>query len=455
MKKSLFAVAAATAFTGAAQAQSSVTVYGLVDVGYINASAKAAGPNNGVESVNGNNVNAVTSKGGSGNFSALSGNAQSTSRIGFRGAEDLGGGLAAFFTVEIGLQPNNAQVVDSGVGQNRQTFIGVRKSGVGELSVGTQYTTIHTAAAKTDPGELNNMMGNVIYDKAAGLSSAASGSAMNGGTLTGFGGQQNNTSYTVRSTNMLRVQSPTFNGLQGNAFYVVNSSTQNEANLSGNGSRAGTLGGQSNNTGWGAGIDFAIQKALITANIQQFNNKQPLTMDLSAGTVLAGAPAYGYYGAGGAASGSNVKDTQQYYAATYDFGILKAYAQYVNRKAVSQLDSGTYSQRSATQIGIRTSLTPNIQSWLSGGIGRVSGMTNAFENGGVMIQQNTSTANFNGWQVGTNYLLSKRTNLYAIYGQQSTNNMSIGYSAANAAVVGTSPTSYKASNMALGVRHTF
>jgi predicted porin len=35
MKKSLFALAAVTAFAGAAQAQSSVTVYGILDIGYI------------------------------------------------------------------------------------------------------------------------------------------------------------------------------------------------------------------------------------------------------------------------------------------------------------------------------------------------------------------------------------------------------------------------------------
>jgi len=41
MKKSLFAVAAATAFAGAAQAQSSVTVYGVLDMGYIGSNVRA------------------------------------------------------------------------------------------------------------------------------------------------------------------------------------------------------------------------------------------------------------------------------------------------------------------------------------------------------------------------------------------------------------------------------
>jgi Holliday junction DNA helicase RuvA len=54
MKKSLFALAAVTAFAGAAQAQSSVTVYGILDVGYVggNAKATAAGKNS-AETVSG------------------------------------------------------------------------------------------------------------------------------------------------------------------------------------------------------------------------------------------------------------------------------------------------------------------------------------------------------------------------------------------------------------------
>ncbi len=81
MKKSLFAVAAATAFAGAAQAQSSVTVYGILDVGYIGSSS--------------NNVIAQGSKNTTNQFGQ---SAETTSRLGFRGTEDLGGGDRAFFT---------------------------------------------------------------------------------------------------------------------------------------------------------------------------------------------------------------------------------------------------------------------------------------------------------------------------------------------------------------------
>jgi predicted porin len=460
MKKSLFAVAAATAFTGAAQAQSSVTVYGLLDVGYIGSNASARGPGSAANLSNAalqtqtyNNAQST---------SALSGNAQSTSRLGFRGVEDLGGGLNAFFTVEFGLQPNNAQNMDSGVGQNRQTFIGLRKKGLGEAAVGMQYTTIHNAAAATDPGQLNNMMGNVIYDKAAGMSATTAGSAQNGGTLLGYGGQQNNTSYTVRSANMLRFATENVSGFKGNAFYVVNSSNSNQTDLNSNTSVAGTSGGQAQNYGWGVGVDFSYQKAFLTANYQTFVNKQALAVNISTEAFVSGQPIAGYYGAGGASNGVNVSDVQQYYAGTYDFGILKAYAQYINRKVTSQLDSGVYSSRTATQLGVRSSITPKVEAWLSGGVGKVQGMSSSLNPAGSgtpgdtgFYSGNTSKASFNGWQVGSNYILSKRTNLYVIYGQQSTSNMDIGAYVAKSDAAVNSPTSYKSSNYALGIRHVF
>jgi predicted porin len=59
----------------------------------------------------------------------------------------------------------------------------------------------------------------------------------------------------------------------------------------------------------------------------------------------------------------------------------------------------------------------------------------------------SNAANFGGFQLGSNYWLSKRTNLYAIYGQQRTSNQSWTQNG--------NPTSYNANNYALGLRHTF
>ena len=62
-------------------------------------------------------------------------------------------------------------------------------------------------------------------------------------------------------------------------------------------------------------------------------------------------------------------------------------------------------------------------------------------------------ANLTSWQIGSNYYLSKRTNLYAIYGQVGTSNVS--YSGTNTNAMNQNPSSFNASNYAVGLRHTF
>ena len=151
MKKSLFALAATTAFAGAAQAQSSVTVYGLLDMGYVGYNTRFAEGNTGSKAVNKTTGNAFSSS------------AESTSRLGFKGTEDLGGGTSAFFTVELGITPNSQQAVNSGATQNRQTFVGLKKNGLGSTAIGTQYTPVFNANAATNPNGSNNLLGDLVY----------------------------------------------------------------------------------------------------------------------------------------------------------------------------------------------------------------------------------------------------------------------------------------------------
>ena len=158
----------------------------------------------------------------------------------------------------------------------------------------------------------------------------------------------------------------------------------------------------------------------------------------SAGATAAGtfaAANINIFGAGQSSSlGTNVKDNQYYVAATYDFGILKAYAQYINRKVTAQQDTGYYAKRTGEQIGVRSFITPTIEAWAQGGLGKMTAFGSA-----------NPAANLTSWQIGSNYYLSKRTNLYAIYGQQLNS---------NGAASGVT-TSSGASNYAVGVRHTF
>lgn len=388
MKKSLFALAAVGAFAGAAQAQSSVTVYGIIDAGYIGGNVRGTTGNS-----------AGTARG---TYSNIGSSAESTSRLGFRGTEDLGGGMSAFFTLETGLQPTNAT---ASTFNNRQTFVGLSDKKLGAISFGTQYTNIHIAVGATDPGQQNNMVGNVIYPIAP---------ANNGNAGVGqFASTSNTDSYTIRTANMVKYVSNNISGFKASAFYTLSNQDTTV--------QTSTSGGNNNNSGWGVGLDYTWNKLLVTANYQALASNQSAT---AANNAAIWSNATG---------GTNVRDNQMYFAATYDFGILKAYAQYINRKATDYKNSNYYLSRTAQQIGVRGYITKTVEGWASGGTGR-------YDSFGA----STPTVNFTGYQIGTNYWLSKRTNMYAIFGstQQSSANV------ANQPSIG-------ANNYALGVRHTF
>jgi predicted porin len=83
MKKSLLALAVLGAFAGAASAQSSVTMFGVVDL-------------------SGNDI-----KNGNAHTQSLQSNQLNSNRLGFRGIEDLGGGLKAGFWLEMAMNNEN------------------------------------------------------------------------------------------------------------------------------------------------------------------------------------------------------------------------------------------------------------------------------------------------------------------------------------------------------------
>jgi len=447
MKKSLFAVAALSAIAGAAQAQSSVTVYGILDVGYVGQNTKALGPTvSAVTNVPTPSIAAPVNKAGSAaqTSNQFGAGAQQTNRIGFKGTEDLGGGMSAFFTVELGLTPNGEQAINTGATQNRQTFVGLKKNGVGSGSIGTQYTVVHSAVGATDPGQQNQMMGDVIYGSASGVDTKLNGTSSNLSNTTD--------NYTVRTNNMLKLQSEKMAGFTVTGFLTANNSNSTQVSntastsLSVNtaSSNTGYSGGLNNQNGWGLGANYEWQKLLVTANYQSFTSKNPIsdtytytaknytvsTVNISSTVTTVGGPVAWNQSSGG----SNVADNQAYVAATYDFGILKAYAQWSNRKVKSQENPSYYLGRSAQQIGVRIFITPTVEAWASVGNGRYQS-----------YGQNNPTAQFTGYQVGSNYWLSKRRNLYAIYGGFNTSTVT----------VGTGNYSANANNYAVGVRHTF
>jgi len=130
MKKSLLAIAVISAFASAAQAQSSVTVYGIVDVGIMgethsgNLNSTPAIVSSGVA---GSASNSATGGSGIHNGTAVGGMAggESQSRIGFKGSEDLGSGTKAIFTLETGFNAMTGNIANTGIPGNNQRSLQV------------------------------------------------------------------------------------------------------------------------------------------------------------------------------------------------------------------------------------------------------------------------------------------------------------------------------------------
>ena len=217
MKKSLLAVAAIGAFASAAQAQSSVTVYGILDVGYIGSNTREVGApaTTGVQTINKYQK------------SAFGQSAEQTSRLGFKGTEDLGGGASAFFTVELGLTPQNSELsggtaedrtqrttqASGSAVDNRQSFVGLKKNGIGQFAFGRQYTPVFNTGAATSPGQYNNVVGDVVY---------AGGTSVYASTATLTSGNNNGIGFTNRASNALTAQSDKFAGFVVGGMYAVN-----------------------------------------------------------------------------------------------------------------------------------------------------------------------------------------------------------------------------------------
>jgi len=435
MKKSLFALAAVTAFAGAAQAQSSVTVYGILDVGYVGGNERLAGP-----SINGNTVNQQTSN-------SFNQSAQSTSRLGFRGREDLGGGTAAFFTMETQILPNSSPAgTNNLLGNARAAFVGLSQKGIGQASIGLQNTVVTDAIGPTITGEFNNIVGSLLFPgQTTGSTGGTTGSlGLQNASLTANSANGATDAFTFRTSNTLKLQTERMMGLQIGGMVVMNDTTQTQGPVATAGN-AGYSGGKNNANGWGLGLNYTFKKFIGTAAYQSFKAVDPYNASVASvatGGINPAATSGGpvpFVGSSGAL-GTNVTDNQAYVGATYDFGILKAYAGWIDRKVSSQINSNVYVKRTAQEIGVRGNWTPKIQSWASIGNGRFTA-----------FGSNEPTANITGWQIGSNYILSKRTNLYAIYGQTGTSN-------ASNSVAGTTAganQSYNSNNYALGVRHTF
>ncbi|CAM8768684.1 hypothetical protein NCM_01679 [Burkholderia pseudomallei] len=231
MKKHVISAAALLAFAAPVFAQSSVTLYGVIDEGF-----------NYTSNVNVNGV-------GKSNYQLASGFVQG-SRWGLRGSEDLGGGLKAIFTLENGFDVNNGRLGQGGRMFGRQAFVGLSHAQYGSLTLGRQYDS--------------------LVDYLAPLT--ANGNW--GGTLFSHPFDNDNTDNSFRVNNTVKYASPDWNGLQVGGTYSFSNATGFSNNRQYSIGAAYTLGGlqlaaaylQANNPGKTAGGAIADNDANFTAD---------------------------------------------------------------------------------------------------------------------------------------------------------------------------------------------
>jgi predicted porin len=173
MKKVSLVAGALFVAVGAAHAQSSVTLYGIIDEGFtVNTNMK-----------------------GQHSYAMQSG-VLSGSRWGLKGVEDIGGDVRVIFTLENGFDPSNGRLGFNGLEFGRQAFFGVSGS-LGTLTLGRQY----------DPN------GDFVGPFQA--------SGQWGGNVSAHPADVDNTANTFRTNNAIKFRSASYGGFSFGGMYSL------------------------------------------------------------------------------------------------------------------------------------------------------------------------------------------------------------------------------------------
>jgi len=400
MKKSLLALATLGAFAGAAQAQSSVSVYGIMDGSYSSIEANQT-TTAGVKSSH-KVRNTVNGDG-----------ALSTSRLGFRGVEDLGGGKSAQFVLEFdlinigtgGTGDGAAQAATGVAGATtstgrgfgpRYSYIGLSDKALGTLRLGRQESAIHGPIASNLAGGANNVLGSLY----SGLDSQS----QLGSTQT----------PAIRPHNVFYDNAITFLSNNMSGVTVQLQTAQNSYSASDTTPSAG---------------------ARVSGGSITYTGVKNLRVDT--GMVVEGVTV---------ANTSNLQRTTKMIGANYDFGIVKAFALHTQNKVenLNSLTGKVLGDTKLTEIGVNAPVTKVVNvfgSYFTGNRSNDSTSTNIVSSSGTAV---LAKVDAKGFQLGTTYAFSKRTTAYGIYGKQELKGTS---DASGAKVDG--------SMYAVGLRHSF
>ncbi|MEM5435869.1 porin [Paraburkholderia diazotrophica] len=241
----------ALGLTSVVHAQSSVTLYGIVDEG----------------------LTMITNSGGKHQYLLNSGVLQS-SRWGLRGSEDLGAGMKTIFRIESGFDASTGKLGQGGLGFGRQAYVGV-ESNYGTVTLGRQYDSVVDFVGPLEAGD-----------------QWASSMGAHPGDIDNF-----NNSY--RTNNAIKYTSPSYGGFTFGGVYSL----------------GGIAGDYSRNQVWSVGGQFSNGPLVLSAaylnvrnpNVAFFGNSTSGTVNTTTSNVsspiysgFGSAHTYQVLGAGGA-----------------------------------------------------------------------------------------------------------------------------------------------------------
>lgn len=407
MKKYMFGcVVLMTAMS--AHAQSSVTLYGIVDVGLSYQNSAQTGRSG--THLNGKSLVAMTDAHATG----LSG-----SRWGLRGAEDLGNQLKAIFVLENGFMVNSGTLAQGGAEFGRQAFVGLLSQKVGTVTAGRQYDPVVEAIQQFSAPYWAGYMSSHI-------------------------GDVDNLANTNRINNSIKYTTPNFGGLKAGALY----------------SFGGVAGSQSQNQIWSLGVSY--NGGAFSAGAGYLNARNP-NVSFYGNTPNKGLASANNIGSTGSATTPQALPAYAGYASANTLEIIGLGASYVlSQTTISAVVTNTrfeglgsasgpnplaYSGNAVftnAELGVRTMFSPAL---LVGAAFDYTTRNSVKGDGGAKYMQ---------LNLAVDYLLSKRTDLYALAVlQHATGHDSLGQPSV-ATISGFTPSATdKQIGLRLGMRHKF
>ena len=386
MKKTLLAAALLAGFAGAASAQSSVTLYGILDAGlvYKNFSGVATNPSTGAQTDY------------SQSSTGLGYGTQSGNRLGFKGVEDMGSGNRLTFQIENGFTLGDGTLGQGGRLFGRQSWFGVENDAWGFVRIGRQLNGATDFFGDIDPF-------------AQGFAQANLGTVM---------GSMN----TMRMDNALKYQTPNLSGFVANISYSF------------------ATGYAAVYTPGNGGSATAPFTSTTGYNYDTTNNTRQLSLaaKYANGPLLIAASADVIYGSAALAT-TPANITEYNLGATYDFKVVKiaaGYAQTNNGWMAGQQNQGNSGSNlfgATTTVGAFGSgglffnENMKVNSYMLGFTAPIGATSKVFgswlraQGAGDTIAANSAigitAAAMNVYSIGYQYDFTKRTNLYAYASQ--------------------------------------